>query len=74
MIIDEDIPPFLLVFYIDKGRRARGYADTGAFPEGRRFDALIPKNRHFLRELQGSPYQVATPEAFLSGWQQQPTP
>ena len=74
MIIDEDIPTALLVSYIDKGLRAKGDAYIGAFAEWMQVDTLISDNRHFLRELQGSPYQVATPEAFLSGWKQQSTP
>lgn len=66
MIIDEDLPRDLLAAYIAKGLRAKGDAYIGAFAEWMQVDYLISDNRHFLRELQEVPYQVTTPEAFLS--------
>lgn len=65
VIIDDFIPRQLLDKYVDLGLREKGDAFIGAFAEWQKVDILISDNRHFLVELQGTPFDVMKPEQFL---------
>lgn len=64
-IIEEDIPDGLLQDYMARGLRAKDDAYIGAFAELMAVDFLISDNRHFLRELRTTAYQLASPGEFL---------
>lgn len=73
-VIGLPVPRNLIARYVSLGLSEKGDAVIGAFADWMQVDTLISDNRHFLRELQGSPFQVATPEAFLSSREQQSAP
>jgi hypothetical protein len=65
VIIDEPVPAKLVAQYIALGLREKGDAFIGAFAEWQRAEYLISDNRHFLAELRGAAFEVASPEEFL---------
>jgi predicted nucleic acid-binding protein len=68
-IIDEPVPPTLVAKYIGLGLPAKADAFIGAFAEWVNADYLISENRHFLRELQASTFQVMDAGEFIEFWE-----
>ncbi len=63
-IIDELIPPTLVVKYSNLGLPAKADAFIGAFAEWQGVDHLLSYNRHFLRQLRNPAFEVSTPNEF----------
>ena len=68
-IIDEPVPPTLVAKYINLGLPAKADAFIGAFAEWVNADYLISENRHFLRDLQASTFQVMDAAEFMKFWE-----
>ncbi len=68
-IIDEPVPPNLVAKYISLGLPAKADAFIGAFTEWVNASYLISENRHFLRELQTSAFQVLDAAEFVKFWE-----
>ena len=68
-IIDEPVPRVLVETYSQRGLPEKADAFIGAFGEWMEVRYLISDNRHFLRDLQASPFTVLSPAEFLSRWE-----
>jgi predicted nucleic acid-binding protein len=68
-IIDEPVPPTLVAKYISLGLPAKADAFIGAFAEWINVSYLISENRHFLRELKTSTFQVLDASEFVKFWE-----
>lgn len=68
-IIDEPVPPALVEKYISLGLPGKADAFIGAFAEWMNVTHLISENRHFLRELQTSAFQVLDAAEFVELWE-----
>ena len=64
-IVDEPVPVELVKKYISLGLPAKADAFIGAFAEWRNVQYLISENRHFLRDLSTSAFQVKGSGEFL---------
>lgn len=64
-IVDEPVPLRFVEKYSELGLPAKADAFIGGFAEWQRLDFLLSDNRHFLRQLQSSTFQVLTPDDFL---------
>lgn len=64
-IIDEPIPSALVEKYINLGLPAKADAFIGAFAEWMNVSHLISENRHFLRELQTTAFQIFNAAEFI---------
>jgi predicted nucleic acid-binding protein len=70
-IVEEPVPRDLVLAYTERGLPAKADAFIGAFAEWLQVDYLISDNRHFLRDLQTTAYQVITPAQMLQIWEQE---
>jgi hypothetical protein len=68
-IVDEPTPRGLVDEYIDKGLPEKADAFIGAFAEWMQARYLISDNRHFLRELKTTAYNVLDADEFLALWE-----
>lgn len=64
-IIDEPIPSALVEKYINLGLPAKADAFIGAFAEWMNVSHLISENRHFLRELQTTAFEIVNAAEFI---------
>jgi len=64
-IIDEPIPSALVEKYINLGLPAKADAFIGAFAEWMNVSHLISENRHFIRDLQTTAFQVLNAAEFI---------
>lgn len=64
-IVDEPVPIRFVQKYSELGLPAKADAFIGGFAEWQRLDFLLSDNRHFLKQLQSSPFAVITPDDFL---------
>ncbi|MBC6478409.1 MAG: type II toxin-antitoxin system VapC family toxin [Hormoscilla sp. GM7CHS1pb] len=64
-IIDEPIPSALVEKYINLGLPAKADAFIGAFAEWMNVNHLISENRHFLRELQTTAFEIVNAAEFI---------
>jgi len=64
-IVDEPVPTRFVAKYSRLGLPAKADAFIGGFTEWQELDFLISDNRHFLRQLQSSTFEVVTPDDFL---------
>jgi hypothetical protein len=64
-IVDEPVPIRFVEKYTDLGLPAKADAFIGGFAEWQGLDFLLSDNRHFLRQLQSSAFEVVTPDDFL---------
>lgn len=64
-IIDEPIPSALVEKYINLGLPAKADAFIGAFAEWMNVSHLISENRHFIRELQTTAFQIVNTAEFI---------
>jgi hypothetical protein len=69
-LIDEPVPQELVDKYVRLGLPEKADAFIGAFAEWMQARYLISENRHFLRELRTSAYQVLSAEEFIARWEQ----
>ena len=65
-IVDELTPTALVNEYAGKGLPGKADAFVGAFAEWMQVRYLISNNRHFLRELRTTAFQVLEPAAFIA--------
>ncbi len=65
-IIDEPIPKELVEKYSRLGLPAKADALIGAFAEWQQVEYLLSDNRHFLRQLSYSAFEVITPDDFFN--------
>ena len=65
-IVDELAPVALVREYAGKGLPEKADALIGAFAEWMQVRYLISDNRHFLRELQTTAFQVLDPASFVA--------
>jgi len=65
-IVDELTPTALVNEYAGKGLPGKADAFVGAFAEWMQVHYLISNNRHFLRELRTTAFQVLEPAAFIA--------
>jgi hypothetical protein len=63
-IVDELTPAALVNEYAGRGLPEKADAFIGAFAEWMQVRYLVSDNRHFLRELQTTAFQVPDPAAF----------
>jgi predicted nucleic acid-binding protein len=68
-IVDELTPSALVNEYVGKGLPEKADAFVGAFAEWMQARYLISDNRHFLRDLRTTAFQVLDPAAFLALWE-----
>jgi PIN domain len=68
-IIDEPVPSLYVQKYINLGLPAKADAFIGACAEWMNVDYLISENRHFLRELEASAFQVMDTDVFVAFWE-----
>lgn len=68
-IVDEPIPVELVAKYVSLGLPAKADAYIGAFAEWQHVDYLISDNRHFLRDLRTTAFDVVDAETFLTRWE-----
>lgn len=64
-IVDEPVPARFVAKYSRLGLPAKADAFIGGFTEWQELDFLLSDNRHFLRQLQSSAFEVVTPDDFL---------
>ena len=67
-VVDELVPRALVDDYVRKGLPEKADAFIGAFAEWMQARYLISDNRHFLRDLQTTAFQVVSPAQFLALW------
>jgi len=67
-VVDELVPRALVDDYARKGLPEKADAFIGAFAEWMQARYLISDNRHFLRDLQTTAFQVVSPAQFLALW------
>lgn len=65
-IVDELTPRALVEEYVHRGLPEKADAYIGAFAEWMGVQYLISDNRHFLRDLQTTAFQVLEAEVFLA--------
>ena len=65
-IVDETPPTVLVSKYVAMGLRLKGDAIIAAFAEWQAVDYVVSDNRHFLRELKPTAYDVLDPHEFLA--------
>lgn len=68
-IVDEPVPRHLVDKYVDLGLPGKADAFIGAFAEWLQVRYLISDNRHFLRQLQTTAYEVVDSEEFIARWE-----
>jgi hypothetical protein len=68
-IIDEPVPSLYVQKYVSLGLPAKADAFIGAFAEWMNVDYLVSENRHFLRELKASAFQVMDTDVFVAFWE-----
>jgi predicted nucleic acid-binding protein len=68
VIVDEPVSPELVTKYVNLGLRAKADAFIGAFTEWVQAEYLISCNRHFLKELKATEFEVVEPATFLQRW------
>src|SRR5690606_21729111 len=68
-IVDEPVPRPLVETYSQRGLPEKADAFIGAFAEWMEVRYLVSDNRHFLRDLEASPFTVLSPADFLSRWE-----
>ncbi len=64
-IIDEPIPSALVEKYINLGLPAKADAFIGAFAEWMNVSHLISENRHFIRDLDTTAFQILNAAEFI---------
>ncbi|HAA29987.1 MAG TPA: hypothetical protein DCE56_22740 [Cyanobacteria bacterium UBA8553] len=67
-IIEEPVPPVLVEKYVNLGLPGKADAFIGAFAEWINANYLISENRHFLRDLQTTAFQVLNATEFVKLW------
>jgi len=72
VIVDLPIPRELVNKYVNLGLREKADAFIGAFAELAQVHYLISINRHFLKELAPSSFEVIDPRTFMKQWRQHP--
>jgi predicted nucleic acid-binding protein len=65
-IVDEPVPRDLVEKYVDLGLREKADAFIGAFAEWQQVQYLISANRHFLRELLATAFEVVDAAEFVA--------
>ncbi len=73
-IVDDPTPRTLVDDYVRKGLPEKADAFIGAFAEWVQARYLISDNRHFLRDLRTTAFQVLDPAAFVALWEAHPPP
>jgi hypothetical protein len=68
-IVDEPVPRGLVEKYATLGLPAKADAFIGAFAEWMAVRYLISDNRHFLRDLQTSAFEVVEAQTFIARWE-----
>lgn len=68
-LIDEPVPRELVDKYIQLGLSEKADAFVGAFAEWMEVRYLISENRHFLRDLRTSAFEVLSAEEFIARWE-----
>lgn len=68
-LVDDLAPRALVDDYVHKGLPEKADAFIGAFAEWMQSRYLISDNRHFLRDLQTTAFQVLDPPQFLALWE-----
>jgi predicted nucleic acid-binding protein len=68
VIVDEPVSLELAAKYVNLGLRAKADALIGAFTEWVQAEYLISRNRHFLKELEATEFEVVEPATFLQLW------
>jgi hypothetical protein len=69
-LVDEPVPQELVDKYVRLGLPEKADAFIGAFAEWMQARYLISENRHFLRELKTSAYEVLSAKEFIARWEQ----
>jgi len=67
-LVDEPVPRELVDKYIRLGLPEKADAFVGAFAEWMEVRYLISENRHFLRDLRTSAFEVLSAEEFVGRW------
>jgi len=65
-IVDEPVPPALVVKYAGLGLPEKADAFIGAFAEWMEVQYLVSENRHFLRHLKTDTFQVLNASEFIT--------
>ena len=68
-IVDEPVPRNLVEVYAQKGLSQKADAYIAAFADWMQARYLISDNRHFLRHLTTTSFQVVDASGFLSLWE-----